>query len=109
MGESDGDGLCEPGEDCCLVATVAVNPATMPPGSTVRVTFTPLDENGDPEQHLCCDTGECGPEVRCPRVRRARIQEDDHGKATLPDCPAGRVHVCVEGCGEALCREVQCP
>ncbi|MCC7293844.1 MAG: hypothetical protein IT449_17435 [Phycisphaerales bacterium] len=30
-------------------------------------------------------------------------------KTHLPDCPAGRVTVCVEGCGEALCREVDCP
>lgn len=79
----------------------------LPAGSTVRLVFTPVDENGDPDP--CCATGECGPQVRCPTVRRARIMADGRGKASLPDCPVGRVTVCVEGCGESLCREILCP
>lgn len=66
----------------------------LPAGSTVRVAFTPYDEGGH--------AGE-------PRVRRARIASDGQGKASLSDCPAGRVSVCVEGCGEGSCREIQCP
>lgn len=73
---------------------VAAIKTHLPAGSAVRVVFTPLDENGDPLE---------------PRTRRARIQSEGRGKATLPDCPAGRVKVCVEGCGESLCREAECP
>lgn len=63
----------------------------LPAGSTVRVTFA--SEQGGDE----------------PRIRRARIDADGRGKASLPDCPSGRVTVCIEGCGEGLCREVECP
>jgi len=109
VGQSDGDGLCEPGEDCCIVATVSVNTATLPAGSTVRVVFTPLDENGKPELDPCCATRECGPEVRCPIVRKARIDALGAGAATLRGCGGGSWRVCVEGCGESFCREVECP
>ncbi len=105
----DGDGVCEPGEDCVLTATVAVDAATMPDGSTVRVSFMPVDENGDPDPDPCCAEHTCGPDARCPKVRKARIDAAGQGTATLRGCAGGPWTVCVEGCGESLCREVGCP
>ncbi len=105
----DGDGVCETGEDCVVTATVAVDAATMPEGSAVRVVFAPVDENGDPDPDACCADHTCGPDARCPKVRKARIDAAGGGMATLRGCAGGRWTVCVEGCGEALCQEVSCP
>ncbi|MCC7291788.1 MAG: hypothetical protein IT449_06985 [Phycisphaerales bacterium] len=107
----DGDGVCESGEDCLITATVSVNAETLPAGSTVRVTFTPVDEDGHPDADPCCAEHTCGPGARCPTVRKARIDSAGQGTATatLRACSGGRTQVCIEGCGESLCREVECP
>ncbi|MCC7293054.1 MAG: right-handed parallel beta-helix repeat-containing protein [Phycisphaerales bacterium] len=105
----DGDGVCESGEDCIITATVAVDPATLPAGSTVRVTFTSVDKDGNPDVDPCCADRTCGPGAHCPTVRKARIDSAGQGIATLRQCPDGAVTVCIEGCGERLCRDVDCP